>query len=402
MKKHTRNKVVINGWYGHRNAGDDAILQVFIEQVLARLNCEIVVLSERPEHIRQTDDVSSIYHPQVSFKGFISALLDGSFLRLLGTIRSCELFILGGGGLLRDNTSWSNLIRLLDEIWLSKLFGRKVMLYAIGVGPFKSRLGKLVIGSSVKMCDLITVRSEKDAQLLREIGVAPERIHVVADPAFLLQPEVPKDEKIIELLSGPKKIGVFPTFSLIMEGQDRIHVTRIAAALDKLAKNDGLSFVVLPMQVCDAEMDDVEIAHAIRSAMKYPEALQIYEQRLTPSELKWATSNTRLNITLRLHAMIFSLGSNAPVVAINYEPKVANVFAALNCSEYLVEMDERLDSELASTVNRCLKNTDEYTDKISKINPENRTSALRTFELMQSLYVKAKPFNFVPINERHR
>jgi polysaccharide pyruvyl transferase CsaB len=379
-------KIVISGWYGHWNAGDDAILQVFIEQVTSRLKCNIVVLSERPENIHKTNQVSGIFHLLPSIKGIIRSLIDGSFLRHLKNIRSCDLFVLGGGGLLRDNTNWRNLIRLLDEVWISKLFGRKVMLYAIGVGPFKSRLGKLVIGASVKMCDLITVRSENDACLLREIGVASERIHVVADPAFLLQPEVPKDQALVEILSQPRKIGLFPTFSLIMEGQDFSHVIRLAAALDKLAEHEGLQFVILPMQVSESSMDDVQMANAIKSAMKHPEAIQIYEKRLTPSELKWATNKTLLNITLRLHAMIFSLGANAPVVAINYEPKVGNVFGALNCPQFLVEMDDSLDTTLVSAVKQCLTDLPNYAQIITEFSPAARMEASRTFELMLPLF----------------
>jgi polysaccharide pyruvyl transferase WcaK-like protein len=301
------------------------------------------------------------------------------------------LFVLGGGGLLRDNTNWRNLIRLLDEIWLSKLFRRKVMLYAIGVGPFKSRLGKLVIGASVKMCDLITVRSDKDAHLLQELGVMPKRIHVVADPAFLLQPEAPKDKELVETLSGRRKIGIFPTFSLIMEGQDLSHVTRLAAALDNLAEKEHLQFVILPMQVCESEMDDVQMAHAIKSAMRHPEALEIYEKRLTPAELKWATGNTLLNITLRLHAMIFSLGSHAPVIAINYEPKVGNVFSALNCPRYLVEMDSGLDTTLYHSVKQCLNDLPHYERTIREFIPANKIAASHTFDLMQALHLPRKP-----------
>ena len=388
MTPDTSINILISGWYGHFNAGDDAILQVFVEQATARFDCKIVVLSEQPENIANTSRLSSVFHLSPSIKSTIKALFNGALIRHINHVRNCDLFVLGGGGLLRDNTNWRNLIRLLDEIWLSKLFRRKVMLYAIGVGPFKSRLGKLVIGASVKMCDLITVRSDKDARLLQEIGVLPERIHIVADPAFLLQPEVPKDKKLIEILSGQKKIGVFPTFSLIMEGQDFSHVTRLAAALDSLAENENLQFVILPMQVCESEIDDVQMAHAIKSAMRHPEALEVYSERLTPAELKWATSNTLLNITLRLHAMIFSIGSNAPVVAINYEPKVANVFNTLNCPHYLVEMDSRLDTALHHSVKHCLSNLPHYERTIREFNPANNTAAAHTFNLMQALYPK--------------
>lgn len=52
--------------------------------------------------------------------------------------------------------------------------------------------------------------------------------------------------------------------------------------------------------------------------MKHPVALEVYERHLAPSELKWMTGQFAINITIRLHAMIFSFGMKTPVVAINY------------------------------------------------------------------------------------
>ncbi len=386
MSTASQLNIVISGWYGQWNAGDDAILQVFVEQARKRLDCNIIVLCERPENIQKTARVGSALHLRPSIRGLLTYLLNGSLLHHLSTIKCCNLFVLGGGGLLRDNTSWRNLIRLLDEIWLGKLFGCKVMLYAIGVGPFRSRLGKFVIGTSVKMCDLITVRSQKDAQLLHELGVPSARIHVVADPAFLLAPQMPNDIDLIASLSAPKKIGVFPNFGLKMDGQDFSHISRLAAALDRLAEEMGVQFIIFPMRVCDSGMDDVKVAKAIKSAMKRPDVAQIYDKRLTPSELKWIAGNTMLNITLRLHAMIFSLGANIPVVPINYEPKVANVFRELECAQYLVEMDSNFDVALIKSVKQCLADLPHYSQTLAERNPANQAAAALTFDLMHALY----------------
>jgi polysaccharide pyruvyl transferase WcaK-like protein len=163
-------------------------------------------------------------------------------------------------------------------------------------------------------------------------------------------------------------------------------VHRLAAALDRLAEEDGLQFVAMPMRVRDSGLDDVKISQAIKAAMKRPEALHVYEKRLTPSELKWATSQNRMNITVRLHAMIFSLGAKVPVVAINYEPKVFNVFSALQRPQYLVEMDSHLDTALVESVKLCLNDLPQYRQRIIDIGLATESSAARTFELMQSLH----------------
>lgn len=375
-----RPRIIISGWYGQFNAGDDAILDVFIEQTRARADCDIAVLVEAPENL---PGMAALPHPVGLGRGALRNLVDGSYLRHLAQLRRCDLFVLGGGGLLRDNTNWRNLVRLLDEIWWAKLFGRKVMLYAIGVGPFKSRLGRWLIRRSVNMCDLITVRSERCVALLRELGIAQDRIHLVADPAFLLATQAPRDPALHQLFAGGNKIGFYPTYALLRKSfPGDAHLKRMAAALDRLVETDAAEMVAVPMSVRSDGFDDVRVAQLIRAEMKYPEALAIYDKRLSAEELKWVTAQARLNITVRLHAMIFSLGCGVPVVALNYEPKVGNVFAAFGAPEYLVEIDDQLGTSLADATSACIRNLAPYADRIAAQSGPIRAAASRTFDLM--------------------
>lgn len=383
MKSSAVKKITISGWYGHFNAGDDAILQVFIEEVGKRLGCKIVVLSENPQNIERTMQVEGMYHLFPTYSGTVTSWINGDFFKHLRNLRESEWFVLGGGGILRDDTNWRNLIRILDEIWLSKLLRRKVMLYSIGVGPLKSRLGKFLIGQSVKLCDLITVRDTRSAKLLEGLGVCPEKIHVVADPAFLLEPSIPHDLDLVAMLSGTRKVGVFPTFGRI-HGEQGNHAHRLAEAFDRIFEQTGIEFIAMPMQVKDAERDDRKVSHQIRDAMRHPEALQIYERRLTPSELRWVTKKTLFNITVRLHAMIFSLAGGKPTIAINYEPKVANVFNVLESPEYLIQINEKFEENLIFAAKHCMENLSEYSDQISTKIDSHKKLAVRTFELLQS------------------
>lgn len=377
--------ILINGWYGQLNAGDDAILEVFAEQMAARFDTHITVLSEMPENIPGTPRMRGVFHPVLLGRGMLSQIANGNAWRHLREIRKADLVVVGGGGILRDNTNWRNLLRLLDEIWLARLFGRKTMLYAIGVGPFKSRLGKWAIAATVRRCDLVTVRSERCAELLREIGVDSDRIHVVADPAFLLAPQAPADQELTTLFSsGKRKVGFYPTF-FIRRYPDCY--ARFAAALDHLVETENVEVVAVPMSILNGPgEDDVTTARRVRAAMKHPEALHLYEKQLSASELKWATGQALFNITVRLHAMIFSLGNNVPAVPVNYEPKVPNVFRDFDAPEYLVALDEHLGTRLAETARSCLHNLAAYTEQIRDRRARVTARSVRTFDLAQEMF----------------
>lgn len=378
-------EIMISGWYGQLNAGDDAILDVFVEQCQARYDANISVLSELPENIPPAPRVRALFHLIAFGRNILYLLLSGKFFRHFSHVKHSDIVALGGGGLLRDNTNWRNLIRLLDELWMARLFGRKTMLYAIGVGPFKTDLGRKVIGRTVRGVDLVTVRSEKCASLLREVGVPAERIHVVADPAFLLTPTPALDPELRALFAGGDKLGYYPTFALIMDDPDPPPLRQMAAALDALIESEGLDVVAMPMSVIEHDLDDVKTAERVRAHMRHPERFHIYRKRLSAAELKWVTGQAKMNITVRLHAMIFSLGIGVPVVAVNYEPKVANVFAAFGLPEYLVEMDGDLTAKLTRAATACLHNLDDYKARLAARMPETVANANKTFELMQGL-----------------
>jgi len=381
--------ILINGWYGQRNAGDDAILDVFAEQTAQRFDAQIDVLSELPHNIAPTARMRGLPHPVFYGRNALRQLLNGDSFRHIKEVRKADLVVVGGGGLLRDNTNWRNLLRLLDEIWLARLFGRKTMLYAIGIGPFRTALGKWLIAQTVRRCDLVTVRSERCAALLREIGVAPERIHVVADPAFLFTPQVPTEPGIRALFgSGKKKVGFYPAWSLQnFPGA----IEQVAAALDRLVELEGVEIVSVPMAVLARGKDDVEIGRRVRAAMRHPEALHLYEERLSAAELKWVTGQAVLNICVRLHAMIFSLGCHVPVVPINYEPKVRAVFDDFDAPEYLVDIDATLSERLVESSQRCLRNLDAYAAHIRERHACVVPLSTRTFNLMQELFPSTQP-----------
>jgi polysaccharide pyruvyl transferase CsaB len=378
--------IFINGWYGQLNAGDDAILDVFIEQTQKRFNAHFTVLSELPKNIPHTPRVRALFHPALLGRETPSALLKGRFWAHLKELRKADLFVLGGGGILRDNTNWRNLLRLLDEIWYAKMLGKKVMLYGIGVGPFKTALGRKLIGASVRMCDLVTVRSQRAAELLREVGVEPQRIHVLSDPAFLLAPRAPADPALRALFAPDKNtIGFYPTFALetLHKGEQ---FAELARALDDLGEDPNVRLVAMPMSVRENLPDDVTTARCIQALMKHPQRLHIYDKRLDAAELKWVTSQAVLNLTVRLHAMIFSLGCNVPVVALNYEPKVSNVFSDFNSPQYLVEMETGMGERLATAARQALRELPEYRARIFACRARVNAGAMRIFDLMSELY----------------
>ena len=51
---------MISGWYGFDNAGDDAILSQFLQEMSDDLALHITVLSERPQRVMELSGSSAV------------------------------------------------------------------------------------------------------------------------------------------------------------------------------------------------------------------------------------------------------------------------------------------------------------------------------------------------------
>ena len=86
------SKIVISGYYGFNNAGDEALLTAILAALRAKEpKADITVISGNPGNTIAKHQVKSLYR--------------FAAVRLLRAIREADLVISGGGSLLQDVTS---------------------------------------------------------------------------------------------------------------------------------------------------------------------------------------------------------------------------------------------------------------------------------------------------------
>lgn len=119
-----RFRVVMSGYYGFSNAGDDAILEA-IQQAIhgASDDISVTVLSNDPELTQKQYGMEAI--PRFRMGKVFSAL------------RHSDALLSGGGSLLQDTTSTRSLLYYLSVIRCAQWLGKPVMLYANGIGPVR-------------------------------------------------------------------------------------------------------------------------------------------------------------------------------------------------------------------------------------------------------------------------
>ena len=114
-------KLVIHCASGIKNTGDEAILDVLLSDFHNR--CDITVISLDAAY-------SERMHPGIRF-------LNNTDPGWRKAVKECDLFILGGGGLIQDTTTCFNVGRWLSKLRYAMKCGKKTMVYANSLEPFR-------------------------------------------------------------------------------------------------------------------------------------------------------------------------------------------------------------------------------------------------------------------------
>jgi len=351
MKKpKTIVKIMISGYYGFNNTGDEAILTSMVRAFKEKIpQIKIVVLSHSPLQTSQAYQIKTINRLH---------LID-----IMRCLRDTNLFISGGGGLLQDSTGkgWS-ILYYLGLILVAKIVKVPVMIYAQGIGPVNKQINKKLIKWILNKVNLITVRDNSSKELLENLGVVKPSIYVNSDPVFLLKKKninhiidnYPYIQKLINPDDRPL-IGV-SVREYKSNGSDSKRI--FAQAADYLIENYQAKIIFLPFQFDE----DVHNSEEILSLMK--NQADVLKTKLEPEELLSVLSRLSLVVGVRLHSIIFSSMANIPFIAFNYDPKVKYFVEDLGLSELLLEIDEDISLK---NIQEKIEYIRENNDKIKNI-----------------------------------
>lgn len=298
-------KIVVSGYYGYQNSGDDAILHSICQDIL-ELNEDIsvTVLSNQPELTKKEYGVNSEYR--------------FSFTKVLHEIRTCDILLMGGGSLIQDTTSNRSLYYYLMILWLGILLRKSCILYGNGIGPIKHFYNVPFIRYVLNRIDIITLREHLSATVLEKMKIKKPLIQVTADPVFNLRinPEVSL-ERIYQLerIDPNKKIvGVmFRSWS-----HEESYTKRMAKICDRIIETYDYQVVFVPMK----HPADLIVAFEILKKMHHHEKARVIEHHYQEELLIHFMGKMELILSMRLHALIYAALQGVPMIGFNYDLKV--------------------------------------------------------------------------------
>lgn len=339
------SKIVISGYYGFANAGDEAMLTAIVKSLRkTEDSVDLTVISGNPQNTAAKHQVASIHR--------------FSPLEIYSALANCDLLLSGGGSLLQDVTSKKSLLYYLAIIWLGKILNKKVMLFAHGIGPIRSKVLRKLTKYVCSKADLITVRDTDSLEELARIGVVLEKVRLTAD-AVLTLAQAEKEQGLHLLqkfnVSKDKKLVAISVRSW---GSSDKYLQEMAKAADALVKQSDVQIVLLPLQY----PADVRACKKLQQFMKQEDVV-ILDAAFDTEQFLALMGNFSLLIGMRLHALIFAAVMETPFIALSYDPKIdgfvkevagTNIGAIENfASEELVAESQKM-LEIGNTGNECL------------------------------------------------
>lgn len=357
-------KVLMSGYYGFDNAGDDAILQAIHQQLQDESQrVEIIVLSNNPKETTQRYGLRAI--PRFSVGAVFRALQD------------CDALLSGGGSLLQDRTSTRSILYYLWVMGMSRRMGKPVMLYANGIGPVTKASNRRRVVKAVESATMVTLRDRDSREELLSMGVTSP-LHVTADPVQGMEPASPEEGRAV--LDRLGVTGEFVSIS-VRDWGDMEHFTgELAKLCDQLQGEQGLEIVFVLMQ----SSRDLGVSRQVQSKMTKPS--RILEGALPPDLLMSVLGQAKFTIAMRLHTLIFSARMGVPLLGMVYDPKVESylretgMLSAGKVEDFSCEMALVQSKKLLEEYDTYLRRVDEQRKKLESQSKENQRLLLQMLQ----------------------
>lgn len=307
-------KYIVSGYIGFDNFGDEAIAKVLTGRLKKSGAEKITLISSNPEKTAQIHQVAAC-----------------KMLDFWKSLCEADVLISGGGSLLQDVTSVKSLIYYLGVIYSALILGKKVEIFAQGIGPINSKIGQILTRFALSRADKISVRDKKSQELLKEWGIESE---LVKDP--ILELELPHKNQI-------GVVGI----------QLRNYPTLTDKFLNRLAEEIVKNFADKKIQIISLQDSvDLEVCEKFARILKINGRENNVEvvNNLTINDVFECIANLEYLVAMRFHANVVGIKAGVKTLAINYDIKVKKLAEEYNIP--IVQMAQNdMDTEFKQLLN---------------------------------------------------
>ena len=358
-------RVVVYGWFGAQNFGDDLLLELVHARVREHYpSAEVLVIGADPHQIRVQHGLEAT---EPHKKRRICEWLDGA---------SALIYC---GGLMFDDPlgQTAGEAELAFDPWidpagqaaicsLARMYDVPTYFLGIGGGPMVTpamqRYAKLM---SAVGAHFLT-RDQNTSDLLLAAGADPRQVGSYADLSFGAQHYVDRHIAFLDseeawrwLKTQGRPYLVVSLRSCHRNPPDLVF--RVAQALDDVCERCDVSVLYLPL-----DADDVSIQRQTYDLMEHRERAYLIDQRPAVETILGYISSSSATLSMRLHCSLLHMVLGRPAVGLNYNDKIEAQFTAIGQEGRLLSLDASAKDMSALLVD-ALDASESFADEVADV-----------------------------------
>ncbi|MDO4443534.1 MAG: polysaccharide pyruvyl transferase family protein [Slackia sp.] len=335
-RENRSTKVVMYGWFGARNFGDDLLLTSTVSRIEKRY-------PDASFHVigANTGVIENEY-------GYQATTPDRKY-EVRAFLEQASAMVLCGGLLFDDPLGrtagemefcldpWIEPTGQAAVCLLARSLGVPSVYLGFGAGPIDNRPTRIAVNLIARSGARFLPRDEHTRELLMACDVPESQIDVRAD--LVLGARAYVEGKAVAGGPAQQTDGFFVVSLRRWHRNPVDFAQRIARAIDTIAQETGLAAVMLPF-----DQDDVELHREVVAHMKHPAVARLIEQRPAEAELLRIVTQSKFAFAMRLHCSILHHILDKPAVGLNYNDKIEAHFRRFDQADMLLELDAGHDA----------------------------------------------------------
>jgi polysaccharide pyruvyl transferase CsaB len=334
-------KVLFLGTHGQSNIGDELLLTTFLQQLGDQHR--YVVNSYSP------DDTRAQLTPDYDVDVIATA---GDRRSLLRHLVSCDAVVFGGGSIVKElyhsvgRWRYSTLVMVLALVLMARLARRPVLLCGIGVGPIETRAGRVLAAMVLRSANLVSVRDASSHETCLALGVRPDRVVCIPDPAFVKRADqllpTPRNERV-PIDADHERVRIALNLNRDIANGDRWDdlLTELTRALDLVADRIPIEIHALPMQSAFKDHDDATVLRQFLAG--HPEWHPVLHATNDHHDVATIIAGCDIVVSERFHAIVVAAILGRPTIGLIYDVKVAELTDQLGIRDRSADINEPLD-----------------------------------------------------------
>ena len=292
-----KSGICLCGYYGFGNIGDDSLLVAALERGRREKVGSIVVLSKFPQKSEKIFGVSCVSRYNI--------------ISVISAIRRSDTLVFGGGTLFQDGTSLRSIIYYSSLAFIARILKKEVQLWANGLGPVESCIGKKLLSGVLGYASHIGIRDMSSQALARSLGADEKNIVFECDLAVSLTPI--SEDNLAEIMQrfGLKTNERFTVFSISGRAENReYHLIKKRA--QAFLKN-GVRVIIVGMYPKEDRLISQRLCNEIGGE---------YIEKINGRELLLLLKYAEAAVGMRLHLLVFSKVAGISFEGVGKEPKI--------------------------------------------------------------------------------